>query len=47
MKDKDGITNEREQAACWVEHFREVLNRPEQEEPAKVETPGAPAIRGS
>ena len=38
MKDKSGnsITTEREQAARWVEHFRDVLNRPEPEEPANL-----------
>ncbi len=36
VKDKDGnnITTEHEQAARWVEHFQEVLNRPHPEEPA-------------
>ena len=31
VKDKDGnnLTTERDQAARWVQHFREVLNRPE------------------
>ena len=36
VKGKDGkpITTEREQAARWVEHFKEVLNCPEPDEPA-------------
>ena len=36
VKDKQGkvITTEREQAARWVQHFEEVLNRPDPEEPA-------------
>ena len=36
VKDKQGkvITAEREQAARWVQHFEEVLNRPDPEEPA-------------
>ena len=28
------MTTEREQAATWVQHFEEVLNRPDPEEPA-------------
>ena len=28
------LTTEREQAARWVQHFQEVLNRPEPNEPA-------------
>jgi len=28
------MTTEREQAARWVQHFEEVLNRPDPEEPA-------------
>ena len=38
VKDKSGnsITTEREQAARWVEHFRDILNRPEPEEPANL-----------
>ena len=36
VKDKQGkvLTTEREQAARWVQHFEEVLNRPDPEEPA-------------
>ena len=36
VKDKQGkvITTERKQAARWVQHFEEVLNRPDPEEPA-------------
>ena len=36
VKDKQGkvITTERKQAARWVQHFEEVLNRPIPEEPA-------------
>ena len=36
VKEKQGkvITTEREQAARWVQHFEEVLNRPHPEEPA-------------
>ena len=36
VKDKHGklLTTEREQAAQWVQHFEEVLNRPEPKEPA-------------
>ena len=36
VKDKQGksLTTEREQAARWVEHFKEVLNLPDPEEPA-------------
>ena len=36
VKDKQGkvITTEREQAARWVQHFEEVFNRPDPEEPA-------------
>ena len=36
VKDKHGklLTTEREQAARWVQHFEEVLNRPEPNEPA-------------
>ena len=36
VKDKRGklLTTEREQAAWWVQHFEEVLNHPEPNEPA-------------
>ena len=36
VKDKQGkvVTTEREQAARWVQHFEEVLNRPDPGEPA-------------
>ena len=36
VKDKQGqmITTEREKAARWVQHFEEVLNQPDPEEPA-------------
>ena len=36
VKDKQGKvkTTEREQAARWVQHFEEVFNRPDPEEPA-------------
>ena len=35
VKDKGQmITTEREQAARWVQHFEEVLNRPDPEKPA-------------
>lgn len=36
VKDKSGrrLTTEREEAARWMEHFQEVLNRPEPENPA-------------
>ena len=36
VKDRQGklLTTEREQAARWVQHFEEVLNRPEPNEPA-------------
>ena len=36
VKSKDGkvLTTEREQAARWVQHFQEILNRPEPDDPA-------------
>ena len=36
VKDKNGnaLTTERSQAAKWVQHFQEVLNRPEPDGPA-------------
>ncbi|CAH1270925.1 Hypp4514 [Branchiostoma lanceolatum] len=36
IKDKQGklLTNEKEQAERWAQHFEEVLNRPEPDEPA-------------
>ena len=39
MKDKHGnnISTEPEQTARWVEHFREVLNRPEPDDPAEID----------
>ena len=39
MKDKHGnnISTEREQTVQWVEHFREVLNRPEPDDPAEID----------
>ena len=39
MKDKHGniISTEREQTERWVEHFREVLNRPEPDELAEID----------
>jgi hypothetical protein len=43
VKAKDGsaLPTEREQAARWVEHFQEVLNRPEPDEPADPNVAGA------
>ncbi|KAJ8381626.1 hypothetical protein SKAU_G00024040 [Synaphobranchus kaupii] len=40
VKDKNGniCTPEREQAARWVQHFQEVLNLPEPEQPANIIT---------
>ena len=39
VKDKHGnnIATEREQTARWVEQFREVLNRPEPDDPAEID----------
>lgn len=47
VKDKQGelITTEREQAARWVQHFKEVLNWPEPNEPADPELSNDIAIK--
>ncbi|GFS23321.1 hypothetical protein ElyMa_005130400 [Elysia marginata] len=39
VKDKNGkvITREKDQHSRWAEHFKEILNRPDQEQSADVE----------
>lgn len=39
--DKDGkpLTSERDQAARWVQHFKDVLNRPEPKLQANIQSP--------
>ena len=46
-KQQKVITTERKQAARWVQHFEEVLNRPDLEEPAEPPSfpPGSAEVR--
>ena len=49
MKDKNGhiLPTEREHAARWVQHFKEVLNHPDLVEPVNTDPPAGKEVRNA